>query len=180
VLLLALAACDDCGRTQPPAPRAASQPAPQPAQTSAKAAVPPAPSAPPEDAQPITCAELPIGLIRETLEISELQPSSERIDGKATLCEYNTNPEGKFASVRVERGYDPSRFESSKTAFPNATDISGYGDRAFMSTLPMMGPKTPHGIHGIAVLKGHTHLTISAPVPPERVQLLARGLLEHL
>ncbi|HMI93117.1 MAG TPA: hypothetical protein VK509_17220, partial [Polyangiales bacterium] len=144
------------------------------------APAPAAPAAQPGDDTPIGCEALPVGLVGELLGFSKLQLTDERIDDKATLCQYKAEAGEKFASIRVERGYAPERFEASKGAFPNATDVAGYGERAFMSSLPMLGPKTPYGIHSIAVLKGHTHMTISAPVEPEKVQLLARALLESL
>jgi hypothetical protein len=180
-------ACGDCSGSRE-AERASTTP---PGSASAKTSSPPpvlAPKATPVPAVanaegPIGCEAIPVGLVGELLGYPQLRLTNERIDelpAKATLCEYKAEADQKFASIRIERGYEPDRFEASKQAFPNATDIAGYGERAFMSSLPMMGPNTPYGIHSIAVIKGRTHMTISAPVPPEKVQLLARALLENL
>ena len=170
--------CGDGNRAQtpPPAP-AASVPASAPAQRKTEPPVQPAPVG---DDSPIGCEAIPVGLVGELLGFAKLQLTEERIDGKATLCQYKAEVDEQFASIRIERGYAPERFEASKSAFPNASDVAGYGERAFMSSLPMLGPKTPHGIHSIAVLKGRTHMTISAPVVAEKIQLLARALLENL
>jgi hypothetical protein len=181
--LVFASACGDCSGARAPAP--------PPASASGKTSSPPPAPAPTATAEPasahadspIGCEAIPVGLVGELLGYPKLRLTNERIDelpAKATLCEYKAEADHEFASIRVERGYDPGRFEASKQAFPNATDVAGYGERAFMSSLPMMGPKTPHGIHSIAVLKGRTHMTISAPVPPEKIQLLARALLESL
>lgn len=183
LLLLSLSAisCGDSKRAHQPASQPAAAPAAAPAPAYApRAAEPAVKAAPAGDDSAIGCEAIPIGLVAEVLGATKMALGSERIDGKATLCEYKAEAGAKFASIRVERGYAPERFEASKSAFPNATDVAGYGERAFMSSLPMMGPNTPYGIHSIAVLKGRTHMTISAPVPPEKVQLLARALLENL
>jgi hypothetical protein len=185
-LLLSSAFASSCGdrnraHAPAPAPEAPASAALQPSATSPAAVAPAAARAStPADDTPIGCEAIPVGLVGEVLGLARLQLSDERIDDKATLCQYKSELDHGFASIRIERGYAPERFEGSKSAFPNATDVTGYGERAFMSSLPMLGPKTPYGIHSIAVLKGHTHMTISAPVVPEKVQLLARALLESL
>jgi hypothetical protein len=132
----------------------------------------------------LSCSVAPANMVGDVLGIAGLQQTNEKIDGKVTLCQYesqvgNANLK-KFVSVRFERGYDETKFEGSKTAFVNPTDISGLGEKAFVSDMPMQTEAAPVGYHSVAVLKHKTHLTISAPVESTKVQYLARELLEAI
>lgn len=119
-------------------------------------------------------------MVGDVLQLPKLEFGAEKITGKATLCEYKVRDADQFVSIRFERGYTVDKFEGSKGAFTGTTDIPGIGERAFTASLPMLGRNTPYGINSIAVLKNHTHLTISAPVVPDRVLYLARDLLDEL
>lgn len=119
-------------------------------------------------------------MVSEVLQLPNLQLTDESITGKATLCEYKPPDVERYVSIRFERGYTVDKFEGSKSAFTGPVDIAGIGERAFTASLPMLGPNTPYGINSIAVLKNRTHVTISAPVAPDRVLYLAKDLLHDI
>jgi hypothetical protein len=167
LLLCAFAACA-CGDA-PGAQPAKPEPAPKPA---------PAPAPKPSDAV-IPCSLAPAAMVGELLGLPDLELGSENVTDKVTVCEYKT-PADKRVSIRFERGYPPARFDSGRAMFTNPIDVAGIGDRAFTSAFPSLGPNTPHGINSIAVLERTTHLSITAPMPLEKVTLLARELVPKL
>ena len=54
------------------------------------------------------------------------------------------------------------------------------GERAFRSEMPMITARMPFGIQTLTVLQNRTHLSISGPVNPEKIQFLAKEIVEWL
>ena len=139
------------------------------------------PASGPDDAV-LACSVAPAAMVGDVLGLPGLQQTNEKIDGKSTLCQYESKDGAAkhFVSVRFERGYSEAKFEGSKSAFVNPVDIAGLGEKAFVSDMPMQTAGAPNGIHAVAVLKHHTHVTVSAPVDTAKVQFLARELLDQI
>ena len=182
-LLLSVCAASACGdRTEAPQPKPlppaarGDEPSKQPSKQPSSATRGKAP----DDDRVIPCSVAPAAMAGEILGLPGLALTKETVSDKATLCEYNVPAADKFVSIRFERGYAPERFDPSKAAFENPTDVAGIGDRAFTSQFPSLGPHTPDGINSIAVLAHRTHLSVSAPVKLEKVTLLARELLHEI
>lgn len=160
--LFLLGACADaCGQSEAPKPK---------------------PKAAPLSDALLSCSVAPANMVSDILGLPGLHQTGEKIEGKATICQYESGvePMKKFVSVRFERGYDEAKFEGSKSAFVNPTDIPGLGDKAFVADMPMQTAAAPVGFHSVAVLYHRTHLTISAPVESPKVQYLARELMDAI
>ena len=98
----------------------------------------------------------------------------------ATVCTYGGGTPSRTVIVRFQTGQDAYTFADDKAVYDSGgqttTDVSGYGDEAFSSVLPVPGGM---GVTTLVARKGDVEVLISAPTALGPVETLMQKILSQ-
>jgi len=174
VVAVALGACaKKAPRTQP------GSRSPSTAAATASGGLPAVGLPPPSPSSNVTCAIVTVAEVNAALGTTA---TARHVDSNppATVCTYAGGASSRTVIVRFQTGQDANAFADDKAVYDSGgqttTAVSGYGDEAFSSVLPVPGSV---GVTTLVARKGDVEVLISAPTALGPVEALMQKILSQ-
>ncbi|HEY2668000.1 MAG TPA: hypothetical protein VGK51_14295 [Actinomycetota bacterium] len=135
---------------------------------------------PPSPTSNVSCAIVAVAEVNAALGTTA---TARHIDTTppATVCTFAGGTSSRTVIVRIQNGEDANSFADDKAVYDSggqttATAVSGYGDEAFSSVLPVPGSV---GVTTLVVRKGDVEVLVSAPTALGPVEALMQKILSQ-
>jgi hypothetical protein len=134
---------------------------------------------PPSPSSSVTCAIVGVAEVNAALGTTA---TARHLDSSppATVCTYAGGTSSRTVIVRFQTGQDANAFADDKAVYDSGgqttTAVSGYGDEAFSSVLPVPGSV---GVTTLVARKGDVEVLISAPTALGPVETLMQKILSQ-
>lgn len=134
---------------------------------------------PPSPTSNVSCAIVGVAEVNAALGTTT---TARHVDSSppATVCTFAGGTSSRTVIVRIQNGEDANSFADDKAVYDSGgqttTVVSGYGDEAFTSVLPVPGSV---GVTTVVARKGDVEVLISAPTPLGPVEALMQKILSQ-
>lgn len=134
---------------------------------------------PPSPTSNVSCAIVGVAEVNAALGTTT---TARHVDSSppATVCTFAGGTSSRTVIVRIQNGEDANSFADDKAVYDSGgqttTVVSGYGDEAFSSVLPVPGNV---GVTTVVARKGDVEVLISAPAPLGPVEALMQKILSQ-
>jgi len=181
VLIVVAVAFGACAKKAPRTQHGSPSPSPSTATAaaSASAGLPASGLPPARPSSSVTCAIVTVAEVNAALGTAV---TARHLDTNppATVCTYAGGTPSRTVIVRFQTGQDTNTFADDKAVYDSggqtATDVSGYGDEAFTSALPVPGSI---GVTTLVARKGDIEVLISAPTTLGPIETLMQKILSQ-
>ena len=134
---------------------------------------------PPSPTSNVSCAIVGVAEVNAALGTTT---TARHVDSSppATVCTFAGGTSSRTVIVRIQNGEDTNSFADDKAVYDTGgqttTVVSGYGDEAFSSVLPVPGGV---GVTTLVARKGDVEVLVSAPTALGPVQALMQKILSQ-
>jgi hypothetical protein len=127
----------------------------------------------------VSCAIVTVAQVNAALGTTT---TARHVDSSppATVCTFAGGTSSRTVIVRIQNGEDTNSFADDKAVYDSGgqttTVVSGYGDEAFSSVLPVPGTV---GVTTLVARKGDVEVLVSAPTALGPVEALMQKILSQ-
>ena len=179
VVIVVAVALGACAKKAPRAQRGSPNTNTNTATATASAGLPASGLPPPRPSSSVTCAIVGVAEVNAALGTAV---TARHLDTNppATVCTFAGGTPSRTVIVRFQTGQDTYTFADDKAVYDSGgqttTAVSGYGDEAFTSVLPVPGSI---GVTTLVARKGDVEVLISAPTALGPIETLMQKILSQ-